>query len=458
MVTVVVGALLVAGCGVDATSTGSVTTPAVASTPATASAAPTNATPAGVMPKTDASFPANSALPSTTPAASTVVFGALADMAIASTDGHVAISHGGTFGPAWTGKIAADQHTVVTTSWSAGSTTLTWTSVLTGSQIARTSLGGELTAVATDLTAQYVALTTANPAAPGGTEIVIADTKGEAFRHAYTSELLPEGFSNITTETGMPMGLFVIEYLDPPGTDTTAPRRYRVRVVDTTTGELNLPFDLRDKGQTVDEAMLGFSRTHVVSPANGLLFTLYRGLDSDEKNYAFVHTLGFVNGVYCLDLPPELWLERLPGAVVLTHDESRLLVASANGYVTEVVVDDITDPSRTPAPSRTEQVWSAPPNAAGPALASAGTRVLVGQDDTLRWVDADTLAITATQQWDMHIDAVALMPGGDAVAAGTGRVSEITPDGQLAAELPLPDGFGTAAQIVVQGGKGTFPP
>ena len=282
--------------------------------------------------------------------------------------------------------------------------------------------------------------------------LIVATPKGEQFRHAYASELQPEGFSNILLPgSAIPAGLFVIEYLDPPPVDRTAPRRYRVRVVDTASGDLALPLDLRNKGQTVDEQMLGFGRTHVLSRTNGLLFTLYRGLDSGENGYAFVHTLGFVNGVYCLDLPEQLDLAKLPGAIALLDGESELAVVSANGTVSEFVINDITDPSRTPAPLRNVRAWDGA-SPAGPAVAAVGSTLLVGQGDALRWIDSQSLTVDAVQHWDMGIEAVALRTNGNAIAVGTGRVSEITPDGQLTAEVPLPTAIGPVARVVLLAG------
>ena len=225
-------------------------------------------------------------------------------------------------------------------------------------------------------------------------------------------------------------------------------RRYRVRVVDTASGDLAPPLDLRDKGQTVDEQMLGYGRTHVLSPMNGLLFALYRGLDGKGQGYAFVHTLGFVNGVYCLDLPQQLDLANVPGAIALLDDESELAVVSANGTVSEFAIDDITDPAKTPAPIRTTAVWAGT-NTSGPAADARGSTLLVGQDDALRWIDPTSLTVRAVLHWDMQIEAVALLPNGTAIAAGTGRVSVITPDGQLAAEIPLPGNVGPIARVVV---------
>ena len=94
-------------------------------------------------------------------------------------------------------------------------------------------------------------------------------------------------------------------------------------------------------------------------------------------------------------------------------------------------------------------MWTAPGNTAGPALASSKSTLLVGQGGDLRWIDEDTLTVTSTLTWDMSIEAVALLSDGTALAAGTRRISAITPTGDLVGELPLPDGFGTVARIVL---------
>lgn len=440
-----------------------------AATSAVPSTTPTTAvaTTAAADPTTAAADPATAATESTTAAASTAAstgaettaadavepFGSLPDLAVVSADGRVAVGRAGSFTEPVPGLVAADGATVISTTVSAdrSSTTVRWTGLVDATVVDEADLKGDLTAIATDPTGTVVALTGAGPSGAGsGTEIVITGRHGELFRESYSSELLPEGFTNFYDVSGeLPAGLFVIEYLDPPPAEAGAPRRYRVRVVDTATGDLALPRNLRDKTQTVDEEMLGFGRTHVLSRANGLLFTLYRGLDEDEAGYAFVHTLGFVNGVWCLDLPIDLDLGALPGAIVLVEHEAKLFVASANGYMTEFVVDDIANSPTDPAPFRTESVWKAPGSTEVPALASSGAALLVGQGAHLRWVDAETLTVTSELTWDMTIEAVSLMPDGTALAAGTRRISAITPSGDLVGELPLPDGFGAVARIVV---------
>ena len=443
--------LSLAACGADAAPS---TAPSTVPAPSTLPAAVESVT----DPVTDTST-ASDASGSTAVAATNEgpqpLLQPLADMAAVSTDGRVTVARGGVFSEPVNGLVAPDGDTLLSTRVSAdqSTTTITWTTLADGAVENETEVHGVLTAIATDPTAKVVALT-----APvlGGTEIVITGRDGELFRRMYDTELLPEGFSDVYVDgSDMPIGLFVIEYLDPLPTTDGAPRRYRVRVLDTTSGQLGLPQNLRNKAELVDEEMLGFGRTHVLSPANGLLFTLYRGLDEDEAGYAFVHTLGFFNGVWCLDLPIDLDLGALSGSVVLGDNERKLYVVSANGYMAEFVVDDIVnlDTPGDPEPRRTESVWRAPGNTAGPALASSGAGLLVGQGGNLRWVDADSLTVTSTQTWDMSIEAVSLLPDGTAVAAGTRRVSAITPNGDLVGEATLPDDFGPVARIVVLDAK-----
>lgn len=375
--------------------------------------------------------------------------GPLPDLAVVSAAGRVAVVRGGAISDSLAGLVGADGQTLISTAPSAdqSSTTVRWTALAAGSVAASVTLDGHLSAIASDATATVLALTAVGAI---GTEIVITGRHGELFRHTYSTELLPEGFTSFFNGSAeLPAGLFVIEYLDPPPAAPGAPRRYRVRVLDTASGDLALPLSLRNKGQTVDEQMLGFGRTHVQSPVNQLLFTLYRGVAVDDVGYAFVHTLGFVNGVWCLGLPAQLDLGTLPGAIVLADHERELLVASANGEMSEFIVNDISSSPHDPTPDRTVAVWSPSDNASGPALAATGNQVLVGQGDHIRWVAADTLTVRTDLVWDMQIEAVALMSNGNAIVAGTRRISEITPQGDLAAEIPLPTNFGSVARIIL---------
>ena len=175
--------------------------------------------------------------------------------------------------------------------------------------------------------------------APSSTTVVLATpSRGEVRRWTFDSVVVPEAFANayVPDGDGLPIGVFVIEYL--------AKDTYRVRVIDPATGLLGLPLNLRNKAQTVDEVMTAVSRTAVFEPTHQLLFTLYQdATEGGEDLGAFIHTLGLINGVWCLDVPPELGLEDHSGALAVSPDGSRLYAASSTGGVAGYVVDDLTD-------------------------------------------------------------------------------------------------------------------
>ena len=109
---------------------------------------------------------------------------------------------------------------------------------------------------------------------------------------------------------------------------------------------MSLPVNLRDKlGPRVDQEMAGVSRDQVLARDGGLLFTLYRGTDQmpDGHPYAFVHTLDLFDGVWCLDVPDEMELEHVPGALATYGD--LLYVASANGTVGAYSIADLLEPN-----------------------------------------------------------------------------------------------------------------
>ncbi len=397
--------------------------------------------------------------------------GSMPDVALVSADGRVAVLRNGAMTEPVTGIIAGDDETLVATTLERSasgepSTTLTWTNLADGTPIGRVTLSGDLRAVATDRSGRFVALINeiagdfadgiAAQSKPIGTEIVIADAEGERFRQRYDTEIVPEGFSNISGDNGLPIGLFVQEFLDPPMTDAEAPRWYQVRVLDTSTGDLQLPFNLRDKATLVDEQMLGFGRSNVLSLRNGLLFTLYRGVGDDSSDYAFVHTLGFASGVWCLELPDQLSLEWELGTLGLVEGESKLLVVSANGFISEFVVADITDTGgpetggteSVPTARRTVRSWQADTASGGPSVATAPGVVVVGQATTLRWIDPVSLVETKSLSIGIEIDSLAAIESGAAVVAGADRLARISPTGELVAEMSL-GGFGAVSRILL---------
>ena len=342
--------------------------------------------------------------------------------------------------------VTPDGRSAVEFATAGSDTELTWHDLTTGVGSAPTRIAGTLTATALDPNAQIVALT-ATPA-PGHTEIVIAGADGERFRRTYDAELLPEGFANAWESTELPIGLFVIEYLDR-STGLTGPRTYQVRVIDLLTGDLRLPLNLRNKGETVDEQMTGFARTHVTSERDGLLFTLYRGVNSDDSNYAFVHTLGFVNGVWCLDVPAELGLDQLPGGLALAPDGSRLFVGSANGMVAEYVVDDILNPDRLPVAARTSRAVASDATGVGaPALALTDDELILAGPSQINWLSRDDLTISAAVKWPDRVEALIATPNQTVLIATSGRLSHVGRDGEIRVQLDLPVDIGPVTQLI----------
>ena len=156
------------------------------------------------------------------------------------------------------GVMAPTGKVVVSTSFTHGRTMIEWHDVRTDIITGELQIEGEFrpTAVAQD--GKLVALI--GTTATSTTVVLATPADGEMRRWTFDAVLVPEAFSNAYEPNGdgLPIGVFVIEYLD---TNT-----YRVRVIDTATGELGLPLNLRDKSQFVDEIMTAVSRTAVFEP------------------------------------------------------------------------------------------------------------------------------------------------------------------------------------------------
>ena len=224
----------------------------------------------------------------------------------------------------------------------------------------------------------------------------------------------------------LPIGVFVIEYLD---TNT-----YRVRVIDTATGELGLPLNLRDKSQTVDEVMTAVSRTAVFEPTNQLLFTLYQDARRGWRRRWLVHPHARP-GQWCL-VPrraEELGLADNPGALAVSPDGSRLFAASSIGGVAGYSVSDITHRRRR---CRRARVTT--------AVDANGTtrrdRSLPGRSDRRpgrlalpsRSGRRSRCATRSRGTWMSRPSTV--LDDGSAVIVGTGRMTLVSPDNELVAE------------------------
>ena len=333
-----------------------------------------------------------------------------------------------------TGKVAVGA--VV----AAGATTVEWHDLTNDVVTASIRIDGEFHPTAVDQDGQLVALISA---APTSTTVVLATpSAGELRRWTFNSVVVPEAFANAATVDGLPIGVFVIEYL--------ATHTYRVRVIDTTTGELGLPLNLRDKSQTVDEVMTAVSRTAVFDPARQLLFTLYQDASEGGENIgSFIHTLGLIDGVWCLDVPEQLGLADHPGALAVSPDGSRLYAASSTGGVAGYVVDDITNGDVTMPTARVTARMAT--SASRVAIGAASDQVVVALGGRIYRLDPDTLAVTDSFTWDMDIEALTVLPDHSFVIVGTGRMTLVSADDQLMAERVLPGLTSEVTRVAVVG-------
>jgi hypothetical protein len=267
----------------------------------------------------------------------------LSSFVIGDAAGRVAlVDDGGVARPVrdddWHQTISLDgTFSVSTTLVGPGNTKIAWDALPSGDVLGGTVLpGADMEATATQVGGNLTAFV--NRATPitddsiaGGRDastIVLASPEGEVARYELDGNVVPEAIGSNVVD-GMPTQLFLLEYLP-----AEAPTRYRVRTLDTATGTMALPLNLRDKvGPAVDQEMAGVTRGQVLASEHGYLFTLYRGTSDMPGGhpYAFVHTLDLYDGVWCLGIPPEMELEHLPGAIAAFGD--RLYVASANGMV-----------------------------------------------------------------------------------------------------------------------------
>jgi hypothetical protein len=274
------------------------------------------------------------------------------------------------------------------------------------------------------------------------TVVLVTPSKGEIRRWTFDAILVPEAFSNIfeTAAADVPMGVFVIEYLD---TNT-----YRVRIIDTATGTLGLPLNLRDKGQTVDEVMTAVSRTAVFEPNNQLLFTLYQDATEGGENVgSFIHTLGLFNGVWCLDVPEELGLADHPGALAVSPDGSRLFAASSTGGVAGFLVSDVTTVGAEMPQARTTTSLGTSMEAV--AIGASNHEVVVALGGSIFRLDPRTLQVRDSFTWDMSVQALTVLDDSSILIAGSGRMTLVSPANQLLAERTLPTGDAEVTRVAV---------
>ena len=407
-------------------------------------AAPTSLTPADPVPETTA----------TTGSTGTTNVGTaietLSAVTLVGADGRV-WTHGGTRG-ALDGVVAADGRTVVAIAASSGETsaTVAWLDVSTGETLAAFDIGSDLRVTAVSSSGDLAVLADAQVGGTAAaTHIVAVDRRaGVLGDWSVPGNLVPEAFADAFDGdgNGLPIGIFVIEYVRP--------EVYRVRVLDTVTGELSLPLNLRDKARTVDEAMEAIGRTAAFDSVNRLLFTLYQGVpDGDLPTTAFVHTLGLINGVYCLDLPTDLALGDLPGAVSVDPLGRRLYVASPNGGIAAFTIRDILDPSIVPTAEPV--AWVEAGSTVAVLASEDAVHVAIngaeglpdGRATLIVDLDPATLVERSRLTSDVAVEAMAMAAGGELIVAGGGRLRVIAASGEVLEEHDLPDDVGTIVHL-----------
>jgi hypothetical protein len=423
--------LLLTACGAEAASPTDVSTAPERKTASTEAAAPAATLP---TPLTTAAAHATDAAP-----LAEIQTAFPPRLALTAKDGHVLtfspgedpIDTPGVMGP--TGEVVVSSDTV------AGVSTIAWHDVRTDQVSASIQVKGEVrpTAIAED--GKLVALL--GTVGKTSTVVLATPSKGEVRRWTFDALLVPEAFASVF-EPGadVPIGVFVIEYLD---TNT-----YRVRVIDTATGKLGLPLNLRDKSQTVDEVMTAVSRTAVFEPNNQLLFTLYQDATEGGENVgSFIHTLGLINGVWCLDVPSELGLADNPGALAVSPDGSRLFAASSIGGVAGYTVSDITTYGPEMPEARVTTAVEA--TAQHVAIGASRDQVILALGGSLFRLDPATLEVRDSFTWDMDVEALTVLDDGSAVIVGTGRMTLVSPDNKLLAERAIPVNAGEITRVAV---------
>ena len=404
------------------------------------SEAPAPQTAAAVTTAPDASAPGTAA-PDSTQVTSRIVDSMAAfpaRLALTTKDGYI-VTYSPYEDPVVTpGVMSPTGRVVVSASYTGGRTTVEWHQVRNDEVGAPVVIDGEFRPAAVAQDGKLAALISSG--ATSTTVVLATPSGGEVRRWTFDTVLVPEAFSNAFDPAGdgLPMGVFVIEYL--------AKNTYRVRVIDTATGLLGLPLNLRDKGETVDEIMTAVSRTAVFDPGNQLLFTLYQDATEGGENVgSFIHTLGLFNGVWCLDVPKQLGLADHPGALAVNPNGSRLFAASSTGGVAGYNVSDITNYGPEMPEARTVAALGG--SAPRVAVGASDHQVVVALGGSLFRLDPATLAVTDSFTWDMNVEALTVLDDDSVVIVGTGRMTLVSADNQILAERPVPADLGEFTRV-----------
>jgi hypothetical protein len=372
----------------------------------------------------------------------------LPPVAIVTLDGSVWLESSAGELTRWKGVLDATASRVVAVQPDpvSGAATVAWVDARSATVEISHPIAADVWVAAVSPDGNLAALTSATAAATDDQSrvIIVNKERGVVAEWMLPGNLVPEAFADVYVGdgSGLPIGIFAIEY-------QTA-ELYRVRVIDPGTGTLAPPLDLRDKARSADSVMEAVGRTGVFDPVNRLLFTLYQGVGTpDHPGAAFVHTLGLVNGVYCLDLPAELELGSLDGMIAVSPTGRRLFVASPNGTVASFIISAIVDPTVTPVADEVVQL----DGGESVAIAASDVETVVAfgaaeSSTTVLRLEPATLAEVGRLQWPAAVEAMAIA-GGDIIVGGDGLLARVAANGDVVAQVDLPDDVGPIVRLVV---------
>lgn len=235
------------------------------------------------------------------------------------------------------------------------------------------------------------------------TTLVIADGAGQRARLELDGNLEPEAFD--------PSGrlLYVLDYVPP-----ISPDRYRVRVVDLTTGRIQA-LQTRDKKPVpagAEEEMRGEGRQAVYDRGRDILFTLYTHQPDHEHTrdliaggaradapevHAFVHSLHLGGQwAYCVDLPAPFGSAAPAAYAIAQAADGRVAVVDSDSGTAAIIDPDalvVRETFRFPArPSSTPT--TALFTAGGDLLVAAGD-LIAGRGRELWTTKAPVLGVAA---------------------------------------------------------------
>lgn len=355
--------------------------------------------------------------PATSPAAAIL----LPDPLLVEVDGGLGVLRGADRQTIPHGVVTADGRLVYASAPDGADTALWRIDAGRGATSERVSLPGRWVpqTVSADgtrvaLTTEEVSATKERPAGRDVTPVLIADAGGVRQRLRLPGNFVPEAFTHDLA------GLFVLEWLPPD-----SPDRYRVRVVDLTTGVPG-PLFTRDKGPIpagTEEEMRGDGRQAVLAPNRTVLYTLYTHQPDHQHTrdrisgrpgsdvHAFVHTLHLEQRwAYCVDLPHPFGEAAPDGhAMAITPDGGRLYIVDVtSGTVAEITTEDLTVRHTAKLAGAT-----------GPAYAAADReRLFLGAGAGVRTVDLADLAVTAERPVRDPVTGLILSPDGSRLYVG----------------------------------------